>query len=40
MAHVPRKFFDIHVANGSPMAREAAALYAVESDIRSSAPER
>lgn len=36
-AHVRRKFFDVHAATGSPIAREAldriAALYAVESPI-------
>jgi hypothetical protein len=44
MAHVRRKFFDIHAANGSAVAREAldwiAALYAVEDNIRGAAPER
>ncbi|MBB4861153.1 transposase [Novosphingobium chloroacetimidivorans] len=44
MAHVRRKFFDIHAANGSAVAREAfdriAALYAVEDDIRGAPPER
>ena len=37
-AHVRRKFFDIHVANDSPIAAEAleriSALYALEADIR------
>ncbi|MGH8255319.1 MAG: IS66 family transposase [Steroidobacteraceae bacterium] len=37
-AHVRRKFYDIHVANRSPLAEEAlrriAELYAVEADIR------
>jgi transposase len=36
-AHVRRKFFDVHQANGSTLAREAldriAALYAIEQDI-------
>lgn len=44
MAHVRRKFFDIHAANGSAVACEAldriAALYAVEDDIRGAPPER
>ena len=37
-AHVRRKFYDIHVANPSPLAAEAlrriAELYAIEADIR------
>ena len=37
-AHVRRKFFDVHQANGSTIAREAldkiGALYAIEQDIR------
>jgi transposase len=37
-AHVRRKFYDIHVANPSPLAEEAlrriAALYEIEADIR------
>ena len=37
-AHVRRKFYDIHVANDSPIAAEAltriGALYAIEADIR------
>lgn len=37
-AHVRRKFYDIHVANASPLAEEAlrriAELYAIEDDIR------
>jgi transposase len=37
-AHVRRKFFDIHAANGSPLAQEAlrriAGLYGVESEAR------
>jgi transposase len=44
MAHVRRKFFDIHAANGSTIAREAldriAALYAVENDIRGAPPDQ
>jgi len=42
-AHVRRKFFDVHEANGSPIAREAldriAALYAIEKTINGSPPE-
>jgi transposase len=42
-AHVRRKFFDVHAANGSPIAREAldriAALYAVEAAIRGHPPD-
>ena len=42
-AHVRRKFFDIHEANQSPIAREAleriGALYAIESEIRTRAPD-
>jgi hypothetical protein len=37
-AHVRRKFFDIHAANASPLAKEAldriGALYGIETDIR------
>ena len=36
-AHVRRKFYDIHVANASPLAeqsRRIAELYAIEDDIR------
>jgi hypothetical protein len=37
-AHVRRKFFDIHAANGSPIAKEAVdrigALYAIEAHVR------
>jgi transposase len=44
MAHVRRKFFDIHAANGSAVAREAldhiAALYVIEDDIRGAPPDR
>ncbi len=42
-AHVRRKFFDIHVANGSPIANEAldriGALYGIEADIRGKPPD-
>ncbi len=42
-AHVRRKFFDVHAANGSPVAKEAldriAALYAVETAINGSLPD-
>lgn len=42
-AHVRRKFFDIHQANQSPIAKAAldriAALYAIEKDIRGQPPE-
>ncbi len=42
-AHVRRKFYDIQVAHGSPLATEAleriAALYAVEKDVRGRPPE-
>lgn len=42
-AHVRRKFFDVHQANGSAIAREAleriGALYAIEADIRGRPPE-
>ena len=38
MAHVPRKFYDIQVANGSPITAEAiqriGALYDIEREIR------
>jgi hypothetical protein len=41
-AHVRRKFFDVHQANGSTIAREAldriGALYAIEEDIRGRPP--
>src|SRR5215472_15669205 len=41
--HVRRKFFDIHAANGSPLAHEAlmriGALYGVESEARGKAAE-
>jgi len=43
MAHVRRKFVDIHKANGSPLAEEAitriAALYAIEKQIRRQPPD-
>ena len=43
MAHVRRKFVDIHKANGSPIAEEAiariAALYAIEKQIRRQPPD-
>lgn len=43
-AHVRRKFFDIHEANASPIAREAldriAALYAIEKQVRGQPPEQ
>ena len=42
-AHVRRKFFDVHTANGSPIANEAlhriGALYAIEADIRGKPPD-
>ena len=42
-AHVRRKFFDIHVTNGSPIANEAldriGALYGIEADIRGKPPD-
>ena len=42
-AHVRRKFFDVHVASGSPIAKEAldhiAALYTLEADIRGKPPD-
>jgi transposase len=42
-AHVRRKFFDVHAANGSPIAREAldriGALYGIEADIRGKPPD-
>jgi len=43
-AHVRRKFFDVHTATGSPIAKEAldriGQLYAVEKVINRSPPER
>jgi transposase len=42
-AHVRRKFFDIHAANGSPIAKEAVdrigVFYKIESDIRGKPPD-
>ena len=42
-AHVRRKFFDVHVANGSPIAKQAldriAALYAIEAAIKGLPPD-
>jgi len=42
-AHVRRKFFDVHAANGSPIANEAldriGALYGIEADIRGKPPD-
>ena len=42
-AHVRRKFFDVHAANGSPIAKEAldriAALYGVEEEARGRPPD-
>lgn len=42
-AHVRRKFFDVHAANGSPIAKEAleriGQLYEVEKDINGRAPD-
>ena len=42
-AHVRRKFFDVHAANASPIAKEAldriAALYAIEAHIRGKPPD-
>jgi hypothetical protein len=44
MAHVRRKFVDVHRAQGSPIAEEAirqiAKLYAVEKEARGSPPDR
>jgi transposase len=44
LAHVRRKFVDVHRAQGSPIAEEAirriAQLYAVESEARGSPPDR
>ena len=43
LAHARRKFFDVHEATKSPLAREAlrriGALYRIESDIRARTPE-
>src|SRR5207245_11419234 len=42
-AHVRRKFYDLHVAHASPVAKEAieriAALYAIEDEIRGRPPD-
>lgn len=42
-AHVRRKFFDIHAANGSPIAKEAldkiAALYIIDAQIKGKPPD-
>lgn len=42
-AHVRRKFYDVHVANGSPLAKEAldriGALYGIEELIRGQPPD-
>ena len=44
LAHVRRKFFDVHAAQGSAIAAEAleriAALYAVEKEARGQPPDR
>ena len=44
LAHIRRKFFDIHVAQGSGIAKEAleriAALYQIEASIRGDPPDR
>ncbi|MCY4066152.1 MAG: IS66 family transposase [Rhodospirillaceae bacterium] len=44
LAHVRRKFFDVHAAQGSAIAAEAleriAALYAIEKEARGQPPER
>ena len=43
-AHVRRKFFDVHAATGSPLAKEAldriAALYAIETQIKGKPPDQ
>ncbi len=43
LAHVRRKFFDVHAAHGSAIAAEAleriAALYAIEKEVRGQPPE-
>ena len=42
-AHLRRKFFDVHAASGSPLAKEAldriAALYAIEAEIKAKPPD-
>ena len=44
LAHVRRKFFDVHAAQGSAIAAEAleriAALYAIEKEARGQPPNR
>jgi hypothetical protein len=44
LAHIRRKFFDIHLAQGSGISKEAleriAELYAIEASIRGDPPER
>ena len=44
LAHVRRKFFDVHTAQGSAIAAEAleriAAIYAIEKEARGQPPER
>ena len=44
LAHVRRKFFDVHAAQGSAIAAEAleriAALYAIEKEARGQPPDR
>ena len=43
-AHVRRKFFDVHAATGSPLAKEAldriAAFYAIEAQIKGKPPDQ
>jgi hypothetical protein len=42
-AHVRRKFYDVHAANGSPLAKEAldriGGLYRIEDDVRGRPPD-
>ncbi|HEY0281853.1 MAG TPA: IS66 family transposase [Rhizomicrobium sp.] len=42
-AHVRRKFYDVHAANGSPLAKEAldriGALYRIEDEVRGGPPD-
>ncbi len=44
MAHIPRKFFDIHASQGSAIAAEAlqriSLLYEIEAEARSQPPDR
>jgi hypothetical protein len=44
MAHIRRKFFDVHASQGSAIAAEAlqriAALYAIETEARGQPPDR